>query len=114
MNILFLKGLLGASIVIIMSFIAKSKFFIIAGLVPLFPTFALIAHVLVYQSKGISGTKETILFGMLSLIPYFIYLLGVYLLIDKYKLYLALIISTVFWFLSAFIIYYIYMNYLKS
>lgn len=46
---LFLKCMLGAGVVLIISILSKSKAFYIAGLVPLFPTFALIAHVIVYQ-----------------------------------------------------------------
>lgn len=49
---LFLKSLLGASAVLIIALFSKSKVFYIAGLVPLFPTFALIAHVIVSQQAG--------------------------------------------------------------
>ena len=48
---LFLKCMLGAGVVLIISILSKSKAFYIAGLVPLFPTFALIAHVIVFQQK---------------------------------------------------------------
>ncbi|WP_180983179.1 GlpM family protein, partial [Vibrio vulnificus] len=44
---LFLKSLLGAAAVVIIALLSKSKNFYIAGLVPLFPTFALIAHFIV-------------------------------------------------------------------
>lgn len=46
---LFLKCILGAAVVLIISLLSKSKAFYIAGLVSLFPTFALIAHVIVSQ-----------------------------------------------------------------
>ena len=71
---LFLKCMLGAGVVLIISILSKSKAFYIAGLVPLFPTFALIAHVIVFQQKGAEALQKTALFGLWSLIPYTIYL----------------------------------------
>ena len=76
---LFLKCSIGAAVVLLISILSKSKTFYIAGLVPLFPTFALIAHVIVAQEKGAEALKQTALFGIWSLVPYFIYLLVVYL-----------------------------------
>ncbi len=55
---LFLKCMLGAGVVLIISILSKSKAFYIAGLVPLFPTFALIAHVIVYQQKGAEALQK--------------------------------------------------------
>ena len=77
---LFLKCMLGAVAVLVISIFSKSKAFYLAGLVPLFPTFALIAHVIVAQEKGAEALRQTALFGLWSLIPYFIYLFLVYLL----------------------------------
>ncbi|QSA20813.1 GlpM family protein, partial [Vibrio furnissii] len=44
---LFFKCLLGAFAVLLIALLSKSKSFFISGLVPLFPTFALIAHYIV-------------------------------------------------------------------
>ena len=68
---LFLKCMLGAVAVLVISIFSKSKAFYLAGLVPLFPTFALIAHVIVAQEKGAEALRQTALFGLWSLIPYF-------------------------------------------
>ncbi|MFY5897736.1 GlpM family protein [Acinetobacter pittii] len=73
---LFLKCMLGAGVILIISILSKSKAFYIAGLVPLFPTFALIAHVIVYQQKGAEALQKTALFGLWSLIPYAVYVLA--------------------------------------
>ena len=70
---LFLKCSIGAAVVLLISILSKSKTFYIAGLVPLFPTFALIAQVIVAQEKGAEALKQTALFGIWSLVPYFIY-----------------------------------------
>ena len=98
---LFLKCVLGAAVVLIISILSKSKAFYIAGLVPLFPTFALIAHVIVSQEQGSEALRKTALFGMWSLIPYFIYLLMVYVLATKMSMWSCLGLATLCWVVAA-------------
>ncbi|MCH4245006.1 GlpM family protein [Acinetobacter gerneri] len=98
---LFLKCTLGAAVVVLISILSKSKAFYIAGLVPLFPTFALIAHVIVYQQQGAEALQKTALFGLWSLIPYFVYLLAVYLLATKMSVLSCLSLATVCWVIAA-------------
>lgn len=98
---LFLKCIIGAAVVLLISILSKSKAFYIAGLVPLFPTFALIAHVIVSQEKGTEALKQTALFGMWSLIPYFIYLLMVYLLATRMSVLSCLSVATLCWVIAA-------------
>ena len=83
------------------SILSKSKAFYIAGLVPLFPTFALIAHVIVTQQRGAEALKQTALFGLWSLIPYFIYLLMVYVLATKLPMWSCLGVATLCWIIAA-------------
>jgi uncharacterized membrane protein (GlpM family) len=66
---LFFKCALGAAVVLLISLLSKSRSFYIAGLVPLFPTFALIAHVIVFGQQGAEALRKTALFGLWSLIP---------------------------------------------
>ena len=63
---LLIKGLLGALVVVLIGVLAKTKNYAIAGLVPLFPTFALIAHYIVASERGIEALRATIVFGMWS------------------------------------------------
>jgi len=46
------KCLLGALAVLLIQWQSGSRYFFVAGLVPLFPTFALIAHVVVGRSRS--------------------------------------------------------------
>ncbi|MFW1851816.1 GlpM family protein [Acinetobacter guillouiae] len=103
---LFLKCILGAAVVLLISILSKSKAFYIAGLVPLFPTFALIAHLIVAQEKGAEALKQTALFGLWSLIPYFIYLFTVYLLATKLSMWSCLGIATLCWIVAAAVLIY--------
>ncbi|MDC5522021.1 GlpM family protein [Acinetobacter baumannii] len=98
---LFLKCILGAGVVLIISILSKSKAFYIAGLVPLFPTFALIAHVIVFQQKGAEALQKTALFGLWSLIPYAIYLVAVYVLATRMSMWSCLGVATLCWVVAA-------------
>ena len=98
---LFLKCMLGAGVVLIISILSKSKAFYIAGLVPLFPTFALIAHVIVFQQKGAEALQKTALFGLWSLIPYAIYLVAVYMLATRVSMWSCLGLATLCWMVAA-------------
>ena len=98
---LFLKCMLGAGVVLIISILSKSKAFYIAGLVPLFPTFALIAHVIVFQQKGAEALQKTALFGLWSLIPYAIYLVAVYILATRVSMWSCLGLATLCWVVAA-------------
>ena len=103
---LFLKCTLGAAVVLLISVLSKSKAFYIAGLVPLCPTFALIAHVIVSQQQGAEALRKTALFGLWSLIPYAFYLLMVYVLATKMTMWWCLGIATLCWIVAAaFLIY---------
>ena len=61
---LVIKAALGALVVLLIGILAKTKNYYIAGLVPLFPTFALIAHYIVGKGRSLDDLKTTILFGM--------------------------------------------------
>ena len=84
MDLVF-KAALGAGVVLLLAVLSKTRNYYIAGLVPLFPTFALIAHYIVGKGRSIADLKTTILFGMWSIIPYFIYLATLYVLVDRMR-----------------------------
>ena len=98
---LILKAALGAGVVIILAMLAKTINYYIAGLVPLFPTFALIAHYIVGKSRSVDDLKTTIVFGMWSIIPYFVYLAALYVLVDRMRLEASLALAAVAWLMAA-------------
>jgi len=101
---LFIKALLGAFIVILISYLSKTKYYFFSGLIPLFPTFALIAQIIVYNEGWVKELKNTILFWMLSLIPYLIYLLILYFVVDKIGFYKSVFLALAWWFFVAFLL----------
>jgi membrane protein GlpM len=98
---LFFKALLGAAVVLIIAALSKTKNYYIAGLVPLFPTFALIAHYIVGKGRSIEDLKTTIVFGMWSIIPYFVYLATLYVMVDRLRLEVSLAVAAVVWLMAA-------------
>lgn len=98
---LLIKALIGALMVIVIAMLAKTKNYYLAGLIPLFPTFALIAHFIVGTEKSVGELKSALVFGMFSLIPYFIYLLSLYILLDRFKLVISLISAAAVWAVAA-------------
>lgn len=101
---LILKCLLGAVAVLIIALLSKSRSFFVAGLVPLFPTFALIAHYIVGTERSSTDLRITALFGLWSLIPYAAYLLAVYWLSVRVTLPTTLILATATWTVCAVIL----------
>jgi len=97
---LFFKALLGAAVVLIIAALSKTKNYYIAGLVPLFPTFALIAHYIVGKGRSIDDLKTTIVFGMWSIIPYFVYLATLYVMVDRLRLEASLAVAAVAWLMA--------------
>jgi membrane protein GlpM len=98
---LIAKCLVGALAVLVIALLSKSKNFAIAGLVPLFPTFALIAHYMVGSERTGEDLRATALFGLWSLIPYALYLAMVYLMCVRYSLIVTLASATFSWVLAA-------------
>lgn len=100
MDLVF-KAALGAAVVLLLAVLAKTKNYYIAGLVPLFPTFALIAHYIVGKGRSVDDLKTTIVFGMWSIIPYFVYLATLYVMVDRMRLEASLAVAAVAWMIAA-------------
>ncbi|OBR91133.1 inner membrane protein YdgC [Clostridium ragsdalei P11] len=105
MNVgLIIKPLVGALVVIVIQVLSKSKNYYIAALVPLFPLFGIMAYYIVGLERGTSVLENTIIFGMFSLIPYFVFLITLYFSIKHYKLGYSLIIGSIAWVVIAVIL----------
>ena len=101
---LVLKCALGAAAVLVIALLSRSRSFYVAGLVPLFPTFALIAHAIVGSERGEASLRTTALFGLWSLFPYAVYLAAVYWLSVRTSLVATLCIATIAWCLAALVL----------
>ncbi len=68
----------GIVLVVVMSALARTEHSWLNGLIPLFPTFALIGQTTTWLSRGDAAAQEVALVGFFALIPYFAYLAAVY------------------------------------
>jgi membrane protein GlpM len=101
---LFLKSLIGAILVLCIALFSKSRNFFVAGLVPLFPSFTLIAHYMVGTERSASDLQATALFGVWAMAPYLVYLLAVYYLSTRLALVPVLLCATAGWTIGAVIV----------
>lgn len=96
--------LLGALVVVLIALLAKTRNYYIAGLLPLFPTFALLAHYIVGTERGSEALRMTILFGIWAVIPYLVYLTSLYTFVGVMRLPLALSSAVVCWGIAAWLL----------
>ncbi len=101
---LLFKALLGAFVVVLIGILSKTRNYYLAGLIPLFPTFALLAHYIVASERGVEALRTTILFGMWAIIPYFVYLLSLWYLINLMRLPWALLAAVGCWCAAAWLL----------
>jgi len=94
---LLLKALAGAAVVVVIALVSRTRSYYLAGLVPLFPTFGLVAHYIVGTERSVSDLRATILFGLWGVIPYCAYLGALYFLAGRMKLGWALASALVAW-----------------
>lgn len=105
---LFLKAMVGALIVVFIALVSKTKNYYLAGLAPLFPSFAIIAHYIVGSERSVSELKNTIVFGMWALIPYFCYLAAMYFFVDRFKIGWSIFLSSLIWCIAAMLLIYLW------
>ncbi|MGD1994689.1 MAG: GlpM family protein [Anaerolineae bacterium] len=101
---LLARAAAAAGVVILIQLISRTRSYYIAGLVPLFPTLALITHYVVGVERSVRELRKTILMGMLALIPYSVYLVSLYVLVGRVRLGYALGGATVCWLIVAVIL----------
>ncbi|MFK2872054.1 GlpM family protein [Dyella lipolytica] len=94
---LALKALIGALMVLLIGVLSRTRNYYIAGLLPLFPTFALMAHYIVGSERGVADLKATIVFGVWAMAPYLAYLISLYWLVDRLPLVPALLVALIVW-----------------
>lgn len=101
---IWLKMLVGALMVLAIQLFAQSRFFYLAALAPLFPTFTLISHFLVSTQRSAADFKVALIFSMLGVIPHLIYTLVVFFSFSHIGLYKALLLGVVGWSVAAAIL----------
>ncbi|MBT3393551.1 MAG: hypothetical protein HN411_00360 [Waddliaceae bacterium] len=108
---LSVKAIIGALVVVAIGLVTKTRYYFLAGLLPLFPTFALMGHYIAGNANTPEQFREIVIFGMLAIIPYFIYLGTVYFFHTKMTLIPTLSVGVIAWALSSVILVFIWNRY---
>lgn len=101
---LILKMLLGALVVLIIRLLADSRHYYLAALAPLFPAFMVISHIIIHHRHGDADLRRAALFGMFAVIPYFLYILAIYLSAGRLPFAAAMTLALGVWALGALIL----------
>jgi membrane protein GlpM len=104
MGPLLVRAILGAAAVVVITLLSRSRHFVLAGLVPLFPMFALIAHYIMGTERTTGDLRETVLFGLWALAPYAVYLGALYVLSARLPLVKALAGALLLWCVAAVVL----------
>lgn len=94
---LIVKVLIGAVLVLMIHLVARTRSYYVAALIPLFPSFGLIAYYTVGRMRGVGELRSTVLFGMLSLVPYLVFLITLYLSVHRVRLAVSLLLASASW-----------------
>lgn len=111
---LLVKAVVGASFVVLISVLTKTRYYFLAGLLPLFPTFTLLSHYIVGTTNTPQEFRAVIVFGMLSLIPYFLYLATVYMMYNKTGLGKSMSAGLVVWSAASLILVFLWRSTMPS
>lgn len=104
--VLILKACIGAFVVVLISLSSRSGLYYVAGLIPLFPAFALMSHVITFKDGADIAVREAALFGLAALIPYAAYLGIVLLSLGKVHIGVSLLLGVAGWVATASVLIY--------
>lgn len=105
-----LKALIGGVVSGAISILSQTQFFLLAGILPFFPTFALISHISAYQSGDIAHAKSVYLFMIFAVIPIIGYNICMYVLIDRLNFVASMAYALAVWFALGLALYFIWMK----
>jgi len=91
---LLVKAFIGFLLVFIIQLLSRTKYYFISALVPLFPSIAMFSYYFVGSVGDSIKLQRTIVFGMLSLIPYFSFLFALLVISKKLNIALSLACSS--------------------
>lgn len=102
-----IRFLLGGTLVLLVSLIAKNGKSDIAGIVALFPIITAVSFYFMSKSVEVKTVKNAVLMSVFSLPTTLAFLLSLYFCIGKMNIILALTISVAAWLVAAVAFYYL-------
>lgn len=105
---LWIKCLAGALIMLAVHFILKSPVYFVSAILLSFPGLSMIAYYFMYQEHCAGQVMDTVRFAMFSQIPFFCFLLSLYLLLRKHPIGISLCGAFFLWLLTAGILVFLW------
>lgn len=91
------KCLIGALIMLAIHYLAQTKHYYAAGLVLMLPAVSLPTYYFMHVERGASAVQSTALFGMLSVLAYLAFLVGLYWAEKRFPIVLSTVIALAAW-----------------
>lgn len=107
-KMLWIKCLAGALIMLAVHFISKSPVYFISAIMLSFSGLSMIAYYFMYQEHGAGQVMGTVKFAMFSQIPFFCFLLSLYLLLKKHTIGPSLCGAFFIWLMAAGILVFLW------
>jgi uncharacterized membrane protein (GlpM family) len=103
----FLRFVLGGTLVLIVSIVAKNGKTTIAGIIALFPIITAVSFYFMSKTVEVKTLKDAILTSLISFPTTLAFLASLFLCVNRFNIVLSLIISVFVWLIAAIIMYYI-------
>lgn len=92
-----INAIIGAVVATAIAYVSRTSFAFLAGILPLFPTFTLFAHIFAFQNGGVAQVKNVAIFGLWALVPFVAYIGSLLLLMPHMKFVYAVVIALMLW-----------------
>lgn len=99
-----LKFIIGGSFILLISYIGKTKNSYISGLAVLFPIVSIVGYYFLSANISVKALKNVILFSLFSIPALIVFLIILYITIDKFSFFTSVVLSISSWLLTASII----------
>ena len=96
-----LRFIVGGSLIVLATLLAKTKYPMLAGIFMLFPAVTLVGYYFVGQSMSVAQLQQVTRFSIYALSTTFIFLVTFYYAQEKYSLNAALGSATAMWFVAS-------------
>jgi len=103
-----LKSIIGGMVSGGISVLGQTQYYLLSGILPFFPTFALVASMTAQQTGDVSHVKSMALFMTFAVIPIIGFNVALFLLVDKYSFLTSIGMALMVWFALAYALYIIW------
>ena len=98
---LLLRFMVGGSLIVLVTLLAKTRYLMLAGIFMLFPAVTLVGYYFIGQSMNVTQLQQVTKFSIYALSTTFIFLVAFYYAQERFSLNAALGLATTSWFAAS-------------